>query len=120
VAVDSEIARTLVELERKLEELERALTSIGAQRREGAPGYGGGARLIDESLDVQAGAAPSPQGAVPAGGRPPGDFDESIELAELVRFRDRLERTMRELVEGYEQVIRLRGASSPRPPIGES
>jgi ADP-ribose pyrophosphatase YjhB (NUDIX family) len=137
VAVDTEISRTLVELERKLEELERALTSIGARRREGD-----GARLVDERLDAGAIAPPSsvtaspprnftaspppsvtaspPPHAPTAGGRASAELDESIELSELVRFRDRLERTMRELVEDYEQVIRLRGASSSPPPAGES
>ncbi len=124
MAVDTEISRTLVELERKLEELERALTAIGARRRESA-----GARLVDEQLDAGAiataspppDATPSPPSNAPgSGARSSADLDESIELAELVRFRDRLERTMRALVEDYEQVIRLRGASAPRPPAGES
>lgn len=58
-----------------------------------------------------AGAPPIPP--PPTAEQAQTSYGESIELAELVRFRDRLDRTLRELAEDYERIIRLGNASSP-------
>lgn len=156
--MDSAVARTLAELESKLQELERALSAAGGgqQRQPETQVHGGGtvqpgyepspqsdrldasgadARLVDERLEqsLPAPAPPPPQAyheghaasafvAAPPP-RPPSAApigpDDSIELAELVRFRDRLEQAMRDLLSDYEQVIRLRGASAQRPPLDQ-
>lgn len=165
--MDTEVSRTLAELERKLHDLELALASVGGeQRAQGvhmqaassveqatssdspSPRPPSGARLVDESVDLSAGGQGHAEAQGDAGAQGPageqghagaqdhpgkqGDAgrqseehpnrpaDESIELVELVRFRDRLERTMRDLVEDYERVIRLRAASQqPHTPIDE-
>lgn len=64
-------------------------------------------------------ARQAPALASPPQSEPPQTFGESIELAELVRFRDRLDRTLRELAEEYERIICLRNPSSPFPPPRE-
>ncbi len=153
--MDTEVARTLAELERKLGDLERALSS--AARQEPTGELAGGARLVDERLEgLGPASAPAAPGSAPTSGPaappisgpapsyapippppapvpgppPPAPIpgpaaaapsatqrsDESIELAELARFRDRLEQTMRDLLADYERVIRLRGASETWPP----
>jgi hypothetical protein len=134
--VDSQVARTLAELERKLQDLERALAGAGSEAERSPlyetpsepsgmpwapPGPGaatGGARLVDERLEHEVSAPPPVPGATPSPTAPVQRFDdESIELAELARFRDRLEQTMRELLADYERVIRLRSISETRPPV---
>ncbi len=140
--MDSEVAKTLAELERKLQELERALAGAGSQdQRSQAPVYerssepagtidsswapdagvaSSGARLVDERLEDAVSAPPAP-GAVPLPPAAAQRFgDESIELAELARFRDRLEQTMHELLADYERVIRLRSISETRPPVDQT
>jgi DNA-binding transcriptional MocR family regulator len=191
--VDSEIADTLGELERKLRELEHVLSGIGqgAQRRpdgdgehagvrgaeerapEGReerrdrrrgderredrrrsyppanaqPGPAGESRLIDEAVfseDPVRGGPPSAtatidpgasddagaQAAVGAAGgttidveaparpgrRPPPLANRSPSAAELLRFRDRLERTARELTHDYDELLgRITYAAVPAP-----
>lgn len=120
--MDSEVAKTLAELESKLQQLERVL---------GAAGGAAEARLVDERLE-QATPAPPPQAyneggaahAVPppssAPAAPANSSDESIELAELARFHERLEQAMSDLLADYERVIRLRGASAQQPPLDQS
>ncbi len=129
--MDSEVARTLAELERKLQDLERALGAVG----ERVPGAGlepsdrgqSTARLVDERLEGASATPlsppppPAPPGAhgeshgfgspAPA---PRPDSDESIDLVELARFRDHLERTMSDLLADYERVIRLRSLTERR------
>jgi DNA-binding transcriptional MocR family regulator len=132
--VDQEIANTLGELERKLRELERVLSGIGRSTGEGdaqppaspsppaapaapsappaasptppvtpptarAPHRPGEGRVVDESLESPAAAA------VPQGRRPPPAADRSPSAAELLRFRDRLERTARELTHDYDELL---------------
>jgi len=190
--VDSEIADTLGELERKLRELEHVLSGIGqgAQRhpagdRERAgeraeerepegreerrdrrrgderredrrrsyppanakPGPAGESRLIDEAVvseepvrggplsatatidpgasdDTGAQAAVGSAGGTtidveaPArlGRRPPPLANRSPSAAELLRFRDRLERTARELTHDYDELLgRITYAAVPAP-----
>jgi DNA-binding transcriptional MocR family regulator len=190
--VDSEIADTLGELERKLRELEHVLSGIGqgAQRhpagdRERAgeraeerepedreerrdrrrgderredrrrsyppanakPGPAGASRLIDEAvvseepvrggplfatatIDSGASGDAGVQAAAGAAGgttidveaparrgrRPPPLANRSPSAAELLRFRDRLERTARELTHDYDELLgRITYAAVPAP-----
>jgi len=137
-AVDQDVAKTLGELERKLLELERTLTAIGHEERAeedpapSAPPSSG--RLVDETTERGEPARPvvpppavanasmparpvgapapnySPQRAPsPSYGQPPS-------AAELLRFRDRLERTARELTHDYDELLgRISFAAVPAP-----
>jgi 2-aminoadipate transaminase len=111
-AVDQEVAKTLGELERKLLELERTLTSIGqadAPSGEGAtaaiaprPRGRSGSRLVDEAVELEDRVRPTQA-------QPPS-------ATELLRFRDRLERTARELTNDYDELLgRLSFAAVPAP-----
>lgn len=143
--MDSEVARTLAELERKLQELERAVSAAGSDyRRQETTAYepataagtidtfaGSGARLVDERLESAAAAAapvpapaptaaPTPAMAPTAAAAPtaaqPHDRADSIDLVELARFRDRLEQTTRDLLADYERIIRLRSLPESQDP----
>jgi DNA-binding transcriptional MocR family regulator len=160
--VDADVARTLGELERKLLELERTLSSIGRDEAplEGppdeqavvqapaapavpaAPAAGEGAgetRLVDESVEPDDRApaevpAEAPPAAEPALGAGPGGEQGAAgepparpglrqpSAADLLRFRERLERTARELTHDYDQLLgRLSYpamATSPGPAHG--
>ena len=135
------MAKTLGELERKLLELERALTTIGQDERQGetgpppspswTPSAGSPAspptptstptspppprlsRLVDETtergLPARSTTAPRPRAATPGYGQPPS-------AAELLRFRDRLENTARELAHDYDELLsRISFAAVPTP-----
>jgi 2-aminoadipate transaminase len=155
--MDQEVARSLGELERKLEELERTLRTIS-----GAPSGGpelqdapSGApapedtppeparptwgRIVDETVEPNAGAPepsppsePSPRPSLPArapqppqapltarpgapvAASPPPRAPRPPAPAELLRFRDRLERTARELTHDYDELLgRLSYAAVP-------
>jgi hypothetical protein len=140
-----DVTTTLAELERKLRELERELTSIGRRRvrPEGtgaetfaAPAAGtlsdqvslaADARLVDERVEPP--RAPEPQRAPepPRSPEPPiaSDFGEErprpteaqlATLAELRRFGERLERFTKELTTDYESVLaRVMAVLSGRP-----
>ncbi len=111
----------------------------GEPRGTGEPSRGafaqplGSGRLVDEAAE-RAGAtsqpgtaaiAPSPaakgetQGFAPAlrpTRRPPREADRSPSAAELLRFRDRLERTARELTHDYDELLgRITYATVPTP-----
>jgi hypothetical protein len=182
--VDQEVAKTLGELELKLQELERELTTIGHRDTEAAPrpapsrlideavegdrdqaaaheqtlaegdGLGGPPLYGGEELPAQAGATverdwtsearetaygeiPTPPGQPPGTsprqpplpGVPPGmhrsstpglyespyspdprhsaavEESQALDLAALVRFRDRLASTMNELIEEYSRML---------------
>lgn len=86
-----------------------------------APGYGRapaepsapGWQAPDSGPAPAAASAPSWQPAGPAE-RP---SEETIDLAQLTRFRDRLEQTMRELIADYDRIISLRRApAAPERP----
>jgi hypothetical protein len=134
-----DVTQTLAELERKLRELERELAAVGRDEH--------GARLVDEAAqpaERQAGAGYQPgqpgtertpgseQAGSPASAdRGVGDFAArslapvqpaatgalSIDLEQLLLFRDRLERVMRGLVEDYSGLLPAR--HSP-PPLTEA
>lgn len=135
--MDSEVAKTLAELERKLQELERAVSAAGSDyRRQETTAYepaaaagtidtfaGSSARLVDERLEsATATPAPTPVPAPPPASistpapAPPHDTADSIDLVELARFRDRLEQTTRELLADYERIIRLRSLPESQDP----
>jgi 2-aminoadipate transaminase len=165
--VDSEIAKTLGELERKLRELEHVLGGMGegeaageAQRNEhrderredrreerreqprgerrgeelvGAfpPQPAGDSRLIDEAVERNEGAgsewrAATASVAIGAGtqlrkaGGPSDLARQAPSAGELLRFRDRLERTARELTHDYDELlsrITYAPVSTPGPAI---
>jgi DNA-binding transcriptional MocR family regulator len=117
--VDREIATTLGELERKLHELERTLVEIGSRSEssnDGAPGprVREPSRLVDEAVEPEAPIAPPARVAAPAQ-RPhalqgaASGYGMPPSAAELLRFRERLERTARELTHDYDELLgRLR------------
>ncbi|HEV7162815.1 MAG TPA: aminotransferase class I/II-fold pyridoxal phosphate-dependent enzyme [Solirubrobacteraceae bacterium] len=134
--MDPEVARTLNELERKIEELERTLSSVTAPERHPqasplaahpsqvhAPPW---SRVVDERIEAAAAPPVTPRSPTPTrsptlrqpspplpgpplrrpapthsrGGAPPPPRPE-----ELLRFRDRLERTARELTHDYDELL---------------
>jgi DNA-binding transcriptional MocR family regulator len=143
--VDQEVSKTLGELERKLQELERTLTSIdrGAQSPAGAAlsQAPGPTRLIDEAVaPMTPAAAPAPaepllsrtsppvEQAPPPPARqaqrptmpptsPPQPRTPSAD--QLLRFRDRLERTASELTREYDELLgRLDLPTVASKPVG--
>ena len=143
--MDHEVAKTLGELERKLQELERTLTSIDRGDQPGgestpspdsgppppaiappqAPSAGWPpiGRLIDEAVEPsarveQAQPAPPQQPRLPPRSPQPPET-RSPSAAELLRFRDRLDRTARELTEEYDELLgRLDFAAVPDRHVG--
>jgi 2-aminoadipate transaminase len=126
--VDQEVSKTLSELERKLQELERTLTSIDRGEKPGgesapAPVAESSvrSRLVDEAIEpvvppsrtVQPVDVPQPQRPV----QTPEARSPSAE--ELLRFRDRLEATARELTQEYDELLgRISFAAVPSPHVG--
>ncbi len=128
--MDRDFAGTLDELERKLQELERTLTELGsreagARAQSGADGApeqrtGEAGRLIDEAVEPEYAAAPVRRGSAPAQlarglqgaasgyGKPPT-------AAELLRFRERLERTAQELTRDYDELLGRLPVPEPAP-----
>src|SRR5438445_9807409 len=106
------MAQTLGELERKLGELERELAAVGG---------GGNSRVVDEAVDpATAARAPTPAPAAPSS-NPPASAPPSAppDRDELLRFRERLERTAAELARVYDELLgRLSFAAVPAPAAG--
>jgi hypothetical protein len=123
-----DVTSALAELERKLRELERELTSIGRRRarpEEAGVGVSPAAtspaatgRLIDEQVEAEPPVEQaSVEWATPAErATPVEDFRATAEpispsdaqlagLAELRRFRDRVERFARELTDDYDAML---------------
>src|ERR1700689_1333794 len=142
--MDEQVAKTLGELERKLSELERTLNEIGrggdAERASAttdpAPpppmqASPAGGRTVDEPLERQPPRAPGPPRHAPAppphapapaqqpahmsrAPQPPPNTPPRPSAAELLRFRDRLERAARELPHEYDALLgRLSYAAMP-------
>jgi 2-aminoadipate transaminase len=116
--VDEEVAKTLSELERKLHELERTLGSIERGEQNGGERAG----------DAPARAA-TPPVAPPPPSPPPATtriVDETAERAvpppppaeELLRFRDRLERSAHELTHDYDRLLGRLSYTAVTPPSG--
>jgi hypothetical protein len=121
-----DVSKTLSELERKLLELERELASTGPRPSESAPWV----RASESGPDAEAeSAAPPPEAPAP----PPaprratgvGDADRLVaeararlgglsgQVDELLRFREQLHRTARELEDEYSRVLARIGAPPP-------
>jgi hypothetical protein len=117
-----DVTSTLAELERKLRELERELTSIGRRRvqpagdtieteQAAAPPRHDLGRLVDEQVEPPAATAFT--AARPPSAPPPtSDGERAVpteaqlaSLAELRRFRERLERFAKELLNDYDAVL---------------
>jgi 2-aminoadipate transaminase len=136
--VDQDVAKTLGELERKLLELERTLTAIGRGEESGedaspVPAYSEqprrkapsdeGSRLVDEAIEQGAAShARRTTAAVHASRRaglgqtPARSANQSPSAEEMLRFRDRLEQTARELTHDYDELLgRLRFATVSAP-----
>lgn len=137
--MDRDVAQTLGELERKLGELERTLIAIASGRE--PSGAGAGAvppHVSPQTASAEAQAPSSAQTSAPA--QSPGwsrIVDETLEpphppspparraprppraphpptAAELLRFRDRLERAASELTQDYDELLgRLSYAAVP-------
>jgi hypothetical protein len=140
--VDQEVAKTLGELEFKLRELERELTSIGQSQTQAgeplAPAPGGPqTSSIDRPPSPPIGEPPPPPVSpppTPAAGEPMGrlvdeaveqrfsmearetvygeipatkDRQEAIDLAELVRFKETMQRTLQSLIDQYSRLLSL-------------
>ncbi len=114
-AVDEEVAKTLGELERKLLELERTLGSIehGEQNGEGIREEPPSAPPPPNAAAIPPPAATAPPPPVPTPPSPTRIVDETAERAapppppteELLRFRDRLERSAHELTHDYDRLL---------------
>jgi 2-aminoadipate transaminase len=128
--VDQEVSKTLGELERKLQELERTLTSIDR----GEPPPEQSPAPLAQSPALEQSPAPPPPAPSPS---PPHLIDEAVKRVdpieptpqpshpstpnadELLRFRDRLERTASELTREYDELLgRLSFPSMPTKHVG--
>jgi len=129
--VDQDLARTLGELEQKIGELERALTSIAAGQQPEPPAPAAAepaaprapvthahtpGRIVDEAVEpahvAPIGWQPAGPPDAPAAPAPPPAAIESAspaELspgpAELLLFRERLERAGRDLARDYDELL---------------
>ena len=130
--MDQEVAKTLGELELKLRELESELTSIGRGDSQAEPAPAPG-RLIDEAVESVETESPPlpqpppappipqppqpPQPATPPGPPPPSVTEEpaSLDVAALVGFRDKLARTMDELIDEYSELLSVESTPRRRP-----
>jgi hypothetical protein len=136
--VDQEIAKTLAELELKLRELERELVSVGRRATEPPqappprptppihshtqspppppiapnwpPSPSAPDRLVDEAVEHEPERRYSMEAQETAFGEIPATRDEreTIELAELVRFREEMQRTLQGLIDEYSRLLSLR------------
>ena len=132
--MDREVARTLGELELKLRELERELTSIGRrssdpppraplpQKQHSSPppppaqlATPTAGRIVDEALELQPERRYSMEAQETAFGEIPATKDkrEAIDLAELVRFKHTMQETLEGLIGEYSRLLSL------RPPSGD-
>ncbi|HEX4838163.1 MAG TPA: hypothetical protein VFV03_06540 [Solirubrobacteraceae bacterium] len=112
--MDQEVTKTLGELELKLQELERELTSIGRRDTPTAP-LDVPEKLIDEAVEGQLdpespqAEAPPPPPYTPHAPSPPEQ--QAIDVADLVRFKEKMERTMEELIDEYSRLLSLKPPS---------
>jgi hypothetical protein len=138
--VNQEVAKTLAELELKLRELERELTSIGRRSAEPPPvpptaptfrptppihpqppppstppiapmpPAATPGRLVDEAVERQPERRYSMDAQETAFGEIPATRDEhdTIDLAELVRFKQTMQDTLQGLIGEYSRLLALR------------
>ncbi len=103
-----EVTNTLAELERRLRELERELSAIGSggrDRGDRAQTAGAGAgRVVDEAIERPAARPAAAESSLEQEHRGPSDA-QLASLAELRRFRDRLERFAKELATEYDALL---------------
>jgi hypothetical protein len=128
--VDQEVAKTLAELELKLRELERELMSIGRRATEPSPPppppstppefqrtarapAPPPSRLVDEAVETHAEQRYSLDTQETAFGEIPASKDEreTIELGELVRFKEEMQQTLQGLIDEYSRLLSLRPRS---------
>jgi hypothetical protein len=140
--VDQEVAKTLAELELKLRELERELTSIGRRSAEPRPAPPSApfrpappihpqppppstapmapmptaatpGRLVDEAVERQPERRYSMEAQQTAFGEIPATRDEqdTIDVAELVRFKQTMQDTLQGLIGEYSRLLSLRPPS---------
>jgi 2-aminoadipate transaminase len=139
--MDRDVAQTLGELERKLAELEHTLNAMSDGQTTPAPSQSHSwSRIVDETIERARPPAPAPpqpppgtpppSSAAPASSAPPARAPwpprapqpprepprapQPPSAAELLRFRDRLERAARELTHDYDELLgRLSYAAVP-------
>jgi hypothetical protein len=140
--VDHEVAKTLAELELKLRELERELTSIGRRSAEPPPvpppappfrptppvhpqppppstppppmpPAATSGRIVDEAVERQPERRYSMEAQETAFGEIPATRDEhdTIDLTELVRFKQTMQDTLQGLIGEYSRLLSLRPPS---------
>ncbi len=133
------MAKTLGELERKLREIERTLRAIGRDERQdeedvppNTSTQHSPSRLVDETTeqrepvrpvvppsamaDASMPASPAQAPGYSPARTPAPNYGQPPGAAELLRFRDRLERTARELTLDYDELLgRISYAAVPAP-----
>ncbi len=148
--MDPEVARTLGELEQKIGELERALTSIGTPQAARPappapsqppppPSAAVAGRIVDEAVEraqppfpppapppaqpaplprlAPVGGAPAaPRPATPTGPPPVPSWPQPPGPAELLMFRERLERASRDLARDYDELLGRLSYGTVTPP----
>lgn len=99
--MDHDVAQTLAALERKLADLERELHAAGKDQALAQPGV-----LVDEAIEQRFSmdAQETVFGEIPA----TKDDRQSIELADLVRFKEKMQATLQGLIDEYSQLLSLR------------
>jgi hypothetical protein len=122
--VDQEVAQTLAALERKLSELERELSRVnqdGIGSEDSSPGLSaapspsppsdlaaapGPGILIDEAVERRYSmeARETVFGEIPA----TKDERQSIDLADLVRFKAKMQATLQGLIDEYSELLSLK------------
>jgi hypothetical protein len=120
--VDQEVAQTLAALERKLSELERELNRVnqdGNGSEDSSPGLAaapepqassgpapGAGILIDEAVERRYSmeARETVFGEIPA----TKDERQSIDLADLVRFKAKMQATLQGLIDEYSELLSLK------------
>ena len=132
--MDHEVAQTLAALERKLAELERELGKVNqdglGSREDSSPGLAAAPTDLSDARSASPGPVGEPRQAPASGilideaverrysmearetvfGEIPATKDErqSIELAELVRFKAKMQATLQGLIDEYSELLSLK------------
>lgn len=110
--MDQEVAQTLAALERKLSELERELSRVnqdGIGNEDSSPGPSAAPSppvLIDEAIERRYSmeARETVFGEIPA----TKDERQSIDLADLVHFKAKMQATLQGLIDEYSELLSLK------------